>query len=40
MRDQLPFKANPVRLPAQPERGWLLVFVAALVVVAAIGGLD
>lgn len=31
--------ANPVR-PQEPERGWLLVFIAALVVIAAIGGLQ
>jgi len=26
--------------PPQPENGWLLVFIAALIVIAAIGGLQ
>lgn len=38
MCDQLPPKANPVRPETQPEPGWLLAFIAALVVVATIGG--
>lgn len=38
MRQQSPKDANPVRLPHQPEPGWLLALIALAVVVISIGG--